>query len=211
MNILVVAPHPDDETLGCGGTLIKHARRGDRVSVVFLTSGELGLKQMPREEAWRIREREAQEAACVLGLADARFLRCPDWFLGEHIEEATGALRVVLLEQRPELVYVPHELEWHPDHKAALAALRLALAGLDEKTPVIRTFEVWTPLPEYDHVEEITDCMEQKLRAVRCYASQIGELHYDRAIEGLNAYRGEMAAKRPYAEVFMTLDLDGHA
>lgn len=209
MNVLAIAPHPDDETLGCGGALLNHAARGDRVSAVFLTSGELGLKHIPRDEAWRIRESEAQQAAGVLGLIDVCFLRCPDWFLDEHVEEAAAALRPVLAQARPDLVYVPHTLEWHPDHKAALPVLVSALRVPGEKMPVVRTYEVWTPLPEYDHVEDITGCMERKLAAVRCYASQIVELHYHRAVEGLNAYRGEMAARRPYAEVFATLHPDG--
>jgi N-acetylglucosamine malate deacetylase 1 len=208
MNILVVAPHPDDETIGCGGTLIRHVRRGDRVTAVFLTSGELGLKQLAPKEAWRVRESEAQEAAGVLGLADVRFLRCPDWFVSDHIEEAAALLRPVLAREQPALIYVPHALEWHPDHKAALPVLRSALGQRDVASPTIRTYEVWTPLPEYDHVEDISGSIEQKLRAVRCYASQLVDLHYDRAVEGLNAYRGEMAARRPYAEVFATLESD---
>ena len=60
MNILILAPHPDDETIGCGGTLCLHAARGDYVSAVFLTSGELGLKHLPKKEAWAIRESEAR-------------------------------------------------------------------------------------------------------------------------------------------------------
>src|SRR5215203_5449897 len=98
VNVLVLAPHPDDEAIGCGGTLIRHAKQGDRVTAVFLTSGELGLKHLAPDLAWSIREREAQEAARVLGLADLRFLRCPDWFLGEHVEEAAAALQPILEE-----------------------------------------------------------------------------------------------------------------
>jgi N-acetylglucosamine malate deacetylase 1 len=211
LNVLVIAPHPDDETLGCGGTLIRHVQRGDRVSAIFLTSGELGLKQMPRDEAWRVREHEAQDAAQVLGLAEVHFLRCPDWFLSDHIENTASLLRPLLALVQPALIYVPHVLEWHPDHKAALHVLTMALNPPYTPSPSIRTYEVWTPMPEFDHVEDITGSMEQKLRAVRCYASQLTELHYDRAMEGLNAYRGEMAARRPYAEVFATLDPAAYA
>lgn len=206
MNVLVLAPHPDDETIGCGGTLIHHVGRGDRVTAVFLTSGELGLKQLPLEEAWRVRESEALIAAEVLGLSAMHFLRCPDWFLGDHLVQAAALLRPIVTQEQPALIYVPHVLEWHPDHKASLPILRSALDPHDAETLAIRAYEVWTPLAEYDHVEEITGSMTQKLRAVRCYASQLSELHYDRAVEGLNAYRGEMAARRPYAEVFATLD-----
>jgi LmbE family N-acetylglucosaminyl deacetylase len=207
LNILVLAPHPDDESIGCGGAIAAHTARGDRVVSVFLTSGELGLKQLPPEEAWRIREKEAAEAAEVLGIANITFLRFPDWFVGDNVQEAGGALRPTLLAESPGIVYVPHALEWHPDHKAAMPVLAAAYAGLGVQAPSIRAYEVWTPLAEYDHVEDISALIEQKLTAIRCYASQITELHYDRAIEGLDRYRGEMAARCAYAEVFATPDL----
>jgi N-acetylglucosamine malate deacetylase 1 len=206
VNVLVLAPHPDDESIGCGGTISSHIARGDRVVAAFLTSGELGLKQLSPGEAWRIREREAGEAAEELGIANIAFLRFPDWFVGDNIQEAGAALRPTLLAERPGMVYVPHTLEWHPDHKASLPVLAGAYAGLDVESPLIRAYEVWTPLAEYDHVEDISTFIEQKLAAIRCYGSQIAELHYDRAIEGLNRYRGEMAARCAYAEVFATPD-----
>ena len=68
MKVLVIAPHPDDESIGCGGTVALHVQRGDTVNVVFLTSGELGLKQFPREKVWKIREAEADAACKVLGV-----------------------------------------------------------------------------------------------------------------------------------------------
>ncbi len=131
MMILVIAPHPDDETLGCGGTLASHASKGDRVVVAFLTSGELGIKSASPEQVWAVREKEASEAARVLSVASISFLRCPDWFLGDNIDAAGAALRPLLQREQPDLIYVPHTLEWHPDHKAAQPVLAAALDGLD--------------------------------------------------------------------------------
>jgi LmbE family N-acetylglucosaminyl deacetylase len=201
-NVLVVAPHPDDETIGCGGALCLHASRGDRVAVAFLTSGELGLQHLPREEAWRTREAEAEAAAAVLGLARLKFLRYPDWFLNEHIDEAAGALREVLEQESPQIIYAPHAREWHPDHQAALTIVRRALNNLAVPPVELLTYEVWTPLGRYDRVLDITAVMTRKLQAVRCYRSQLVGFRYDRAVKGLNQYRGCLAARCRYAEVF---------
>src|ERR1051326_1523056 len=144
MTILAIAPHPDDESIGCGGALRLHVLRGGRVMAVFLTSGELGLKRLPREQAWRTREEEAREAGKILGLAELIFLRRSDWFVGEDIAGAAIALEPILKHEAPELVYLPHPAEWHPDHKAALPVVRAAIAnsGL-QQAPELRGYEVW--------------------------------------------------------------------
>lgn len=206
-NVLVIAPHPDDEAIGCGGTICQHVVRGDRVVVVFLTSGELGLKGLPREEAWRTRETEAQKAAEILGAADLNFLRQPDWFIGEQVEDTALALRPIIVRESPAVIYLPHAEEWHPDHQAALAVVRAALANCDV-TPNLMAYEFWTPMLSYDHVEDISETMVQKLRSVRCYQSQLSEYRYDRAVRGLNQYRGITAAKCRYAEVFAFVAAD---
>ncbi len=202
MNILVIAPHPDDEAIGCGGTVLLHAERKDRVVAVFLTSGELGLKHLPNEEAWQVREAEAAQAAEVLNISQLIFLRCPDWFVGDGVGAAGKLLGPILERERPQMIYVPHVREWHPDHQAALPVVQSALADCDIPTPTLLTYEVWSPLSEYDHVEDITSTMVRKLRAVRCYQSQLKGFRYDRAVRGLNQYRGVLAARCRYAEVF---------
>ena len=211
MNVLVIAPHPDDETIGCGGALCLHHQRGDRTAVAFLTSGELGLKHLPLEKAWAVREKEAKAASKILGLAKIHFLRQPDWMLGDSLKAAARALRPVLLAEKPQLIYVPHEAEWHPDHQAALLALRLAFKGWRDPAPELRAYEVWTPLTTHDHVADITRVMTRKLRALRSHRSQLSEFNYERAVRGLNAFRGEMAAKCRYAEVFQTIPLEASA
>jgi N-acetylglucosamine malate deacetylase 1 len=202
MNVLVIAPHPDDETIGCGGTLCLHRERGDRILVAYLTSGELGLKHVKPQTAWRIREREARKAAGMIGVSKTMFLRLPDWYVGKSVKKAAAALRPVLRAESPRIIYLPHPGEWHPDHRAALAVIRLALNRAGIPAPELRAYEIWTPLSEYDHVEDITAMMPCKLRALESYKSQLNEFAYERAVRGLNEFRGALAGKCLYAEVF---------
>jgi N-acetylglucosamine malate deacetylase 1 len=205
MNVLVVAPHPDDECIGCGGAVCRHVAGGDVVHAVFLTSGELGLKQLSREEAWKTREAEARAAAKVLQLASTEFLRCADWTMGDEAVEVAQKLAPVLSRIAPQLIYLPHPNEWHPDHKASLPVVRAALSLSGITTPELLGYEVWTPLAEYQHVENISEVMTTKLRALRKHRSQISQWDYVRAIRGLNEYRGVMAGRCRYAEVFQEL------
>lgn len=205
MKVVVIAPHPDDETLGCGGTLCLHTARGGRVVPVFLTSGELGLKHLPRKRAVQIREREAINAAKILHLTKPVFLRLPDWFVNEHVAEAAAMLAPILKRERPGLLYLPHPGEWHPDHQAALPIVRLALKSAKVPEPALRLYEVWTPLSEFGPVEDISAVMTRKLRALRAHRSQLKEFDYAAAVRGLNQFRGVLAGKCRFAEVFQTI------
>lgn len=207
MNVLVIAPHPDDETIGCGGAVCLHEQKGDRVVAVFLTSGELGLKKLPRVEAWKIREAEARRAGKILGLAEPHFLRQPDWTLAEHTAEAVELLQPILKRETPQLIYLPHLREWHPDHQAALPIMREAAQRSGIPAPQLRAYEVWTPLGKFDEATDICSVMPRKLRALRAYRSQLAEFDYVQAVRGLNQYRGALAAKSRYAEVFQILGI----
>jgi LmbE family N-acetylglucosaminyl deacetylase len=206
MNIVVIAPHPDDESIGCGGTVQLHRNKGDRVVAVFLTSGELGLKHLPPARAREIREREAQKAAKILGIAKLEFLRQPDWYLGDHVAKAAAALRPILVREWPEIIYLPHPQEWHPDHQASLPIVQRALRRSGLK-PQLLGYEIWTPLTTHDIAKDISRVMKSKLRAVRAHASQFTEIDYAAAISGLNQYRGIIACRCAFAEVFQMLSL----
>lgn len=206
MNIVVLAPHPDDEAIGCGGSILLHAAAGDRVTVVFLTSGELGLDHLPIADAWEIREREAKVATEILGVARIEFLRLPDWYVGDAVAKGGELLRPIIRDEKPDIIYLPHPEEWHPDHRAALPVLRAALSSWESAIPELRGYEVWTPLPDYNEVADITAVMRQKLCAVRTYESQLASFAYDRAVRGLNQYRGALAGKCRYAEVFTQIE-----
>lgn len=205
MRVLVLAPHPDDESIGPGGTLIRHVQQGDAVAVVFLTSGERGLERLPAPQAWQVREGEAAAACQVLGVSPPVFLRLPDWTLGDDLPRASAALQPILRQFQPELVYLPHPLEWHPDHRAVLPLLHAAFQSLGLAQPILRGYEVWTPMPEYHHAEDISAVMETKLAALRLHVSQVEGWDYVRAVQGLNTFRGVMAGRCLFAEVFQEL------
>jgi LmbE family N-acetylglucosaminyl deacetylase len=207
MNVLVIAPHPDDEVIGCGGAIRLRVERGERVSVVFLTSGELGLKHMPRAKARKIREAEARKSAKLLGLAKLHFLRQPDWMLGNHVSATATALKPLLEQEKPAVIYLPHANDGHPDHQATLPILLAALKRCRGLKPELLAYEVWTPLTEHDVTVDISPVMPRKLRALRAHRSQLGEFDYVKAATGLNQFRGALAGKCRFAEVFQTLSL----
>jgi LmbE family N-acetylglucosaminyl deacetylase len=207
-DVLVIAPHPDDESIGCGGAVCLHRERGDAVRVVFLTSGERGVAGAPADAARRLREAEAAAALAVLDVSRMDFLRLPDLGVAENVAAGARRLHEILAGRPPDVVYLPHPGEAHPDHAAALPLVRAAFSSIagGAARPELRGYEVWTPMGAYDWPEDVGRHMARKLRAVRCYRSQLRAFRYDRAVRGLNQYRGCLAARCRYAEVFQCLD-----
>src|SRR5262245_2164773 len=108
--VLVISPHPDDESIGCGGSMRKHVEEGDLARVVFLTSGEKGGHGRNEQETARIREREARTAAEILGIAEIDFFRLPDGAV-RATRSAVMRLRKSLSDWKPKIIYLPHEGE----------------------------------------------------------------------------------------------------
>jgi LmbE family N-acetylglucosaminyl deacetylase len=206
VNVLVIAPHPDDEAIGCGGAVLSHSKRGDRVSVAFLTSGELGLKSLSAAEARRVREEEALAASRLLKTSPPAFLHLADWGLEDAVAEAGGALRPVIASVAPQLIYLPHPADDHPDHRACLPIVQAALSAAGGPAPQLRGYEIWSPMAAWDLAEDITAVMNEKLAAIGIYKSQLDQARYDRAIAGLNQYRGALAGRCDFAEAFALLE-----
>ncbi len=204
--VLVLSPHPDDEAIGLGGTLGLHVRRGDTVEVIFLTSGEKGVRGQSPAEVGPMREREAQAAAQILGYVQPEFWRQPDGAL-RATRELVERFRRKLAGFQPNIIYVPHDSEMHPDHRAAARLVVRALASSGDNRPQVLMYEVWTPLQQIDHVEDISDQIETKLAAIRAHKSQCDIMRFDEAALSLNRYRGEMHSWPGvrYAEIFKNL------
>jgi N-acetylglucosamine malate deacetylase 1 len=202
--ILVISPHPDDESIGCGGTLRRHVEAGDPVKIVFLTSGENGGHGRPAEKTAELREGEAKTAARILGIEDLEFWRQPDGKLRASralVERLTRTIK----KCRPTRIYAPHANEMHPDHGAAFRAVIRAAALLRGFRPEVMTYEVWTPLQQMTEIVDISGEMECKLRAIRAYRTQGRVMDFAAAAHGLARYRGEMHSwpGGDYAEVFL--------
>jgi len=199
--VLVVSPHPDDEAIGCGGTLCGHADDGGELRVVFLTSGENGGHGVPPGEAGPRREKEAKRSAEILGIEHLEFWRYTDGGLTAS-RSVVNRLRELLRSWRPDIVYAPHRDEMHADHRAAS---RIALRAASKLGLETRLFEVWTPLSRMDAIVDISAHIDRKVAAIRAYESQCAALPFDEAFRGLARYRGEMFSwpEGAYAEVFV--------
>jgi LmbE family N-acetylglucosaminyl deacetylase len=206
-NVLVISPHPDDESIGCGGAICKHVDEGDIVQVIFLTSGEKGGHGKSEEETSKQREMEAQHAAEILKLSGIEFWKQPD---GKFEASFDNVARLVnkIEAFRPTIIYVPHGEEQHPDHRAAALLVRLAVNKLaaDFRKPLILMYEVWTPIQKMDYIIDISPYIETKRKSILAHKCQCDVLRFDEAILGLNRYRGEMHSwpGGNYAEVFQT-------
>lgn len=189
---LVLAPHPDDESIGCGGLLAAKARAGLPVLVAVLTDGRYGVGgALPPEDAATLRRGELAAALAVLGLPAApAFLGCPDGSLGllPHAERDAllERLAALLREFRPDELYLPNPADCHADHEACLDLAREALdrAGL---APKLYGYFIWAFWPLSWHLRadkpplpllrlDIRTVKERKARAMACHASQMPRL-----------------------------------
>jgi len=207
--IIVISPHPDDEAIGCGGTIAAHVDNGDIVHVIFLTSGENGGHGRSSEETINTREEEAKVAANILDTADTEFWKEPD---GSFEASEINITRLVnkIKAFKPTLIYVPHYNEEHPDHKSAALLVERSINALNEtlEKPAVYMYEVWTPMQKLDHIQDISSYVEIKRKAIEAHKSQCSVLNFAEAILGLNRYRGEMHSwpGGDYAEVFVKMN-----
>ncbi len=206
--VLVLAPHPDDEACGIGGTLALHRRQGDPVLVCFVTDGTNGDPDGRFGPGLaETRRKEALAAAEILGGLETRFLGLPD---GREVNErdldmVAGMLETVLASWRPDLVYLPWPEEAHADHAhVAAAAYRMLgrVRGPGEEGPRVLEFEVWSPLPA-EFIVDITETAETKRRAMLAHASQVHYTDYPHQLMGLAAHRSVYLPKGSrYGEAF---------
>ena len=174
--VLVVSAHPDDETYGVGGTILKHVNAGDKVTILILTDGVTARHNEVEQQ-----KIAAQKAGERLGVTDVRFGGLPDQQLdGLPLIEVIKPIHALVRELRPEIVYTHHRGDANQDHRTIFEATLVAVRPFDGN-PVrqLYSYEVassteWgPPFPEWAFMPnvyiDISGCLEQKLFAVEAY------------------------------------------
>lgn len=211
MNVLVVVPHPDDESIGMGGTILKHFADGDDVFVLFLTSGGLGIPDTDPVVAADIREGEAVAACDILGVRGYHFARFPDGDLMSHVDAAVEVVKAQMVGEI-DRVYTTHQDEDHIDHRAAAMIVGRAVREVNDQFGIHTDaygFEVWTPVRRPDMLIGFDQGKaDLKRAAIAAHASQDDRNNFGIAIMGLNRYRAIMhdAFAMGYAEAFTKLE-----
>lgn len=213
-NVLVLAPHPDDDILGVGGTLAMLSGQKSQLTVVYFCNGsggtpegrnDFGQPKRINQELIDIRKQEARKSAKFLGITEQLFFGYQDGTLASGTS-VIRALKELMERVKPDIIFAPSFLDNHPDHRATNEVLINALNVLERSTLSknnisIWAFEVWTPLFA-NRIVDISPKFDVKKRAILAHESQLKSRAYDKAVLGLNQYRAEINGISGYAEAF---------
>ena len=203
--VLVVAPHPDDETLGVGGTIAKYSAQGDEV-FVLMVSGH--LPPIYSRKAYEETVSEAYLAFSVLGVKKSEFLEIPATMIGDQpLHEVNGRISKVVNDFNPHIVLCPYP-DRHIDHRLVFDSVMVATrpVGVGKDIEIVAAYETLSETHwNAPHIEpnftpnwvvNISDHISEKLNALECYKSQISEFPGPRSIEAVEAlakFRGTQA------------------
>ncbi len=193
--VVVLAPHIDDETIGCGGVMAKHVAAGDRVAV--LTFADCTAERIA----------EGQAAGRILGVQRQDFLPYPSKSLLDQTRLGQQ-LADFLAAEAPDVVYTPGLFDRHVDHLSVNLLLarhsRASRAGY-----MVYAYEVWNPITPNVAID-ISAHAEQKRQALACFASQNGANDWLEAGMALSRYRGITTGAGAYAEAFLRMSAARH-
>jgi N-acetylglucosamine malate deacetylase 1 len=215
--VIVVAPHPDDETLGCGGTLLRHAARGDEVHWLIVTD----MREVHGFTGEQVERRgsEIAQVASAYGFRAVHNLALPPAGLDRHpMGELIAAIGAVFREVEPTTLYLPYRADAHSDHAFVFDAAAACTKWF--RYPSVRRVLVYETLSETDFgltspaagfspnsFVDITGFLTEKLRIAALFASEMGEFPFPRSTEALRALAAVRGAASGFkaAESFMLL------
>jgi LmbE family N-acetylglucosaminyl deacetylase len=141
---IIFSPHQDDETLGCGGVIIKKSQNGAKLKVVYMADGSHSHTLLAPEKLKNIRIQEAIGACAVLGVDknDIMFMDFEDGLLRKKIDEAVEKVSRILLDIQPEEVFIPYSRDGHTDHYSTNRIVISALKKTGQKVTVYE-YPIW--------------------------------------------------------------------
>jgi len=217
MKIIVVSAHPDDEVLGCGGTLAKHRDNGDEIAWVITTN--IYESQGFSREFIENRQKEIEEVACELNISSVFKLEYPTMTLtDETLIGMIPKIGIIFKEYEPEVIYILNRSDAHSDHlitfKGVLACTKSFRYPFVKKVLMYECLsetEFGPALPENifipNYFVDISEYINKKIELMQIYQSELGEHPFPRSIENIKAlahFRGASVGIK-YAEAFQLL------
>jgi len=193
MSILVIAPHPDDEVLGCGGTISKYAKDGNEINLCICTKA---YAPDWSEEFLENRPKEIEKATKILGIKKTFFLDFPTVKLDTIPQkELNESIAKVIDKVKPDIVYTPHEGDLNKDHRIVFDASLVALRPLTHNAKRILSYEIpseteWGRMiePFIPNVYvDISETFDVKVKAMEAYKSEIKNYPHPRSIKVIEA------------------------
>ena len=216
--VLVIAAHPDDELLGCGGTIARMAAEGAQVEILILGEGGTSRDEASGSEVELLRA-DARRAAQILGAANVRFASLPDnKFDSTPLLEVIKEIEAVVDDVQPEIVFTQHGGDLNVDHqitfRAAMTALRpmagrcvRALYAYEVASSTEWSFQKFEPVFRPTLFRDIDGFVEKKIEAMSAYELESRAVPHPRSPEVLRAMaitRGSVAGLKA-AEAFETI------
>lgn len=216
MNVFVIAPHMDDEVLGCGGTIARHVTNGDRVTVCVVANRAYGHKY---DKEIIAEEKQAAEAAKkVLGYEQLYFLDLPDERLDSSIQDIIIPLEELFNAAEAEVAYTCHGGDLNQDHRAVFQASMVVLRPHSAVKPrrvlsyevpssTDQVFPIVSMAYQPNFYVDISGQLPKKIDALRCYERETRQFPHPRSLEGMEVYakkRGTEAGLKA-AEAFVIL------
>lgn len=195
---LVIAPHPDDETLGCGGTISNLTEKGEVVYVAIMTNASLGAPELFSKESIETVRKEALTAHEILGVKKTLFYDLPAPLLDQYPQyKIAGTISSIIDLLRPDTVFIPHRGDLHKDHGAIFNAALVATRP-QNKCPVKRVLSYET-LSETEWGHPFQDSMfvpnyfitlseynlQKKIAAMSVFTTQIKKYPHSRSIQAI--------------------------
>lgn len=195
--ILIISPHPDDETLGCGGIISSLVLAGAEVKIVLCTD-DCQHEKMEFSSS-SIRVNEFKTAIKVLGCEDALYIGARDGSLKENYNEVKDKIHLIIQDMKPDWIFVPYILDVNKDHNVMVHIVANCIEDTAQLN--VAMYEVWTPILYPNFYVNITEVFDKKILAAQCHQSQEEMYNIVDRLKGLSVLRASLLMKKKYNQV----------